>query len=216
MIKPGKVCSQLGNNTGETDIKVVKKYFRLTIVFNALKNSLNLCLSSSIPLSLFLIFEIRGVLSLKTCLEGGNLVRQIMHAPWCITGCSSNNFHQSHMQRTSMGGQQALFCGKIMEACEAKEHGHDLKQRHQVEGPIMQAKEWMREFGRCNLWSTWAQKSQSEDDHTRGKPSQGGHEATQAGRPRTAGLTYLSTPQCSSSAGKQLIQLSVCVLEFVV
>jgi hypothetical protein len=81
MIKPGKVCSQLGNNTGETDIKVVKKYFRLTIVFNALKNSLNLCLSSSIPLSLFLIFEIRGVLSLKTCLEGGNLVRQIMHAP---------------------------------------------------------------------------------------------------------------------------------------
>jgi hypothetical protein len=30
---------------------------------------------------LFLIFEIRGVLSLKTCLEGGNLVKQIMHAP---------------------------------------------------------------------------------------------------------------------------------------
>jgi hypothetical protein len=27
------------------------------------------------------IFEIRGVLSLKTCLEGGNLVKQIMHAP---------------------------------------------------------------------------------------------------------------------------------------
>jgi hypothetical protein len=26
-------------------------------------------------------FEIRGVLSLKTCLEGGNLVKQIMHAP---------------------------------------------------------------------------------------------------------------------------------------
>jgi hypothetical protein len=26
-------------------------------------------------------FKIRGVLSLKTCLEGGNLVKQIMHAP---------------------------------------------------------------------------------------------------------------------------------------
>jgi hypothetical protein len=32
-----------------------------------------------------------------------------------------------------------------MVACEvsgAREHGHDLKQEHQVEGPIMQAKEW--------------------------------------------------------------------------
>jgi hypothetical protein len=35
-----------------------------------------------------------------------------MHAPWRITGCSSNNFHQSHMQRTRMGWQQALFCKK--------------------------------------------------------------------------------------------------------
>jgi hypothetical protein len=83
MINPGKVCSQLmkANNTGETDIEVFRKYFRLTFVFNALKTSLNLCLSSFIALSLFLIFEIRGVLSLKTCLEGGNLVKQIMHAP---------------------------------------------------------------------------------------------------------------------------------------
>jgi hypothetical protein len=48
------------------------------------------------------------------------------------------------------GGSKALFCRKIMEVCEAKEHGHDSKQKHQVEGPIMQAKEWMREFGRCN------------------------------------------------------------------
>jgi hypothetical protein len=37
MIKPGKVFSQLmnANNTGETNIKVVGKYFRLTLVFNA-------------------------------------------------------------------------------------------------------------------------------------------------------------------------------------
>jgi hypothetical protein len=52
--------------------------------------------------------------------------------------------------RTSMGGQQALLYKKFMVACEAREHGHDSKQRHQVEGTIMQAKEWMREFGRCN------------------------------------------------------------------
>jgi hypothetical protein len=74
MIKPGKACSQLmeANDTGETKIKVVGKYFQLTFVFNALKTSLNLCLSSPIALKLFLIFEIR-VLSIKTCLEVGNL-----------------------------------------------------------------------------------------------------------------------------------------------
>jgi hypothetical protein len=55
MIKPGKVCSQLmkANNTGETNIKVVGKYFRLTFVFNALKTSLNLYL---IALILFFYF----------------------------------------------------------------------------------------------------------------------------------------------------------------
>jgi hypothetical protein len=109
-----------------------------------------------------------------------------------------------------------LFCRKFMEACEATEHRHDSKQRHQVEGPIMQAKEWMREFGRCNLWSTQAQKSQREDDHAGGKSSQGGPEAPQASRPRPVGLPYISTLQCSSLVGKQLSQLSVCVLEVVV
>jgi hypothetical protein len=46
-----------------------------------------------------------------------------------------------------------LLCMKFMVACEAsgaREHGHDSKQRHQVEGPIMQAKEWTRAFGQCN------------------------------------------------------------------
>jgi hypothetical protein len=69
------------NNTGETDINVVGKYFRLTFVFNGLKKSLNLCLSFPIALKIFLIFEIRGVISLKTCLEGVNLAKQIMHGP---------------------------------------------------------------------------------------------------------------------------------------
>jgi hypothetical protein len=53
------------NYTGETDINVVGKYFRLTFTFNYLKTSLNLCLSFSIALKIFLIFEIRGVLSLE-------------------------------------------------------------------------------------------------------------------------------------------------------
>jgi hypothetical protein len=109
-----------------------------------------------------------------------------------------------------------LFCRKIMEACEAKEHGHDSRQIYQVEGPIMQAKEWMRKFGRCNPWSTRAQRSQSEHECAGRNQSQGEHEATQAGRPRPAGLTLFKHPRCSSSAGKELIQLSACVLEFVV
>jgi hypothetical protein len=67
MIKPGKVCPQpmKANYTGETDINVVGIYFRLTFVINGLKISLNLCLSFSVALKIFLIFEIRRVLSLK-------------------------------------------------------------------------------------------------------------------------------------------------------
>jgi hypothetical protein len=67
MIKLGKVCSQpmKENYTGETDINVVGKYFRLTFVFKGLKTSLNLCLSFSIAMEIFLIFKIRGVLSHK-------------------------------------------------------------------------------------------------------------------------------------------------------
>jgi hypothetical protein len=67
MIKPGKVCSQpmKANYTGKTDINIVGKYFRLTLIYNGLKTSLNLCLSFSVALKIFLIFEIRGVLSLK-------------------------------------------------------------------------------------------------------------------------------------------------------
>jgi hypothetical protein len=30
---------------------------------------------------IILIFEIRGVLGIKTCIEGGNLVNLTMHAP---------------------------------------------------------------------------------------------------------------------------------------
>jgi hypothetical protein len=96
------------NNTGETNIKVVGNIFRLTFVFNALKPSLNLCLSSPIALDLFLIFEIRGVLSIKTCLEGGNLVK-LNHACTMIHhGMPLQHLLSNHMQSTSMGGQPRL------------------------------------------------------------------------------------------------------------
>ena len=48
------------------------------------------------------------------------------------------------------GAAKALFCRNLMEACEAREHGSDSKQINQVEGSIMQAKEWTRAFGRWN------------------------------------------------------------------
>jgi hypothetical protein len=67
MIKPGKVCSQpmKANYTGETDINVDRKYFRLTFVFNDLKTSLNLYLSSCMVLKNILIFELEECLTLN-------------------------------------------------------------------------------------------------------------------------------------------------------
>jgi hypothetical protein len=67
----------------------------------------------------------------------------------------------NHMQRTSMGAAKAWFCRNIMDACEAREHGSDSKQKHQVEGAIMQAKEWTRTFGRCNPMEHMVTKQQT-------------------------------------------------------
>jgi hypothetical protein len=39
-----------------------------------------------------------------------------------------------------MGAAKDLFCRNILEACEAREYGRESKQKHQVEGIIMQAK----------------------------------------------------------------------------
>jgi hypothetical protein len=49
-----------------------------------------------------------------------------------------------------------------MEACEAREHGGDSKKNHQVEGVIMQAKEWTRTFRWCNLMEHAVAKQQSK------------------------------------------------------
>jgi hypothetical protein len=67
MIKPGKACSQpiKTNYTGETNINVVGKHFRLTFNINGLKTSLKLCLSACMALKNILNFKIRGVLNLK-------------------------------------------------------------------------------------------------------------------------------------------------------
>jgi hypothetical protein len=114
---------------------------------------------------------------------------------------------EPHAKDKHGGGSKALFCRKIMEACEAKEHGHDSKQRHQVEGPIMQAKELMKEFGRCNLWSTRSQSHNAKMSVLEENWSREKQEATQVGRPRPAGLPLFKHPgallrqvSCSSSS----------------
>jgi hypothetical protein len=67
MIKPGEASSQLmeANNTDETNIKVVGNIFRLTFVFNALKTSLSLCLSSPIALIYICFLKLEECLALK-------------------------------------------------------------------------------------------------------------------------------------------------------
>jgi hypothetical protein len=60
-----------------------------------------------------------------------------------------------------------LFCRNIMEAFEAREHGGNSKQNHQVEGAITQAKEWTRTFGRCNLMEHADTKQQRKHECTR-------------------------------------------------
>jgi hypothetical protein len=75
-----------------------------------------------------------------------------------------------------------------MEACEAKEHGGDAKQKHQMEGPIMQAKEWTIEFGRCNSWSTWSQSIKVKMSVLEENRSREECRGPQAGRPRPVDL----------------------------
>jgi hypothetical protein len=103
-----------------------------------------------------------------------------------------------------------------MEACEAREHGSDSKKNHQVKGSIMQAKEWTRTFGRCNLVEHVVTKQQSKHECTGEEPSQEEQRGPQAGRPRLAGLPPLKAPRCPSSSGKPLAQFLVRVLELIV
>jgi hypothetical protein len=149
MIKPGKACSQpmKANYTGETDINV-RKYFWLTFVFNGLKTSLNLCLSSCMALkNIFKFQKLEECLTLNT-FKGGQS-SWIDHA--CTIGYHFISFHQVHMQRTSMVGSKHKLCRNFMVACKAsgaREHGRDSK--HEASsGRTNNARKWVDE-------SVWA------------------------------------------------------------
>jgi hypothetical protein len=155
-------------------------------------------------LSLSLFFGIRGVLSVKKCLKGGNLVSLTIHAPWCIMGCPSNIFYQTTCKGQAWGAAEALFCRNIMEACEAREHGGESKQNHQVEWAIMQAKEWTRTFGRCNPVKHAVTKQQSKHERTGEEPSQEEQRGPWAGLTRLAGLPPSKASLYPSSSSKSL------------
>jgi hypothetical protein len=83
------------------------------------------------------------------------------------TSCNAppTYFIKPHAKHKHEGAAKALFCRNIMDAYEAREHGGDSKRKHQVQGAIMQAKEWTRTFGRCT-------RSRSKHECTREEPSQ--------------------------------------------
>jgi hypothetical protein len=68
-----------------------------------------------------------------------------------------------------------------MEACEASEHGSDSKKNNQVEGSIMQAKEWTRAFWWCNPVEHAVTKQQSKHECAGENRSWEEQQTTQAG-----------------------------------
>jgi hypothetical protein len=127
-----------------------------------------------------------------------------MHAP---LDTLSSTFIKSTCKGQAWWAASINFAG--ISWCHVKqvEQGSmDMTQsmKHQVEGPIMQEKEWTRAFGWCNSWSTRARKSQRRNDRAGRKPSQGrawGHpgRSAQAGRP----------PLQKEPPGSHLLQASI-------
>jgi hypothetical protein len=100
-----------------------------------------------------------------------------------------NIFYQTTCKGQAWGASKALFCRNIIDACEAREHGGDSKRKHQVEGAIMQAKEWTRTSGRCNPMEHAVTKQQR---------SMTALEKNRAKRRRELSLPSISLFVCSS------------------
>jgi hypothetical protein len=92
-------------------------------------------------------------------------------------------FHHTTCKGQAWGAAKAVFCRNLIEECEAREHGSDSKQNNQVEGSIMQEKEWTRAFGRCNPVEHAVTKEQSKLECTGENLSEVEKRGPQAGRP---------------------------------
>jgi hypothetical protein len=109
------------------------------------------------------------------------------------------SFIKPHAKDKHGGAAKALFCRNIMKACEAREHGSDSKRKHQVEGIIMQAKEWTRTFRRC----------------TRSRSKMSALEKNRAKRRREVSLPSNSLFLCSSLQSGTTLDLAIHLVCFV-
>jgi hypothetical protein len=130
-----------------------------------------------------------------------------MHAP---LDALSSTFIKTTCKGQAWVGSKHDFAGISWWHVKQVEQGSiDMTQRmkHQVEGPIMQEKEWTRAFGRRNSWSTRARKSRRRNDRAGGKWSPveaHGHpgRSAQAGR----------LPLQKEPPGSRLLQASIPLL----
>jgi hypothetical protein len=130
-----------------------------------------------------------------------------MHAP---LDTLSSTFIKSTCKGQAWVGSKHNFVGNSWwHVKQVEQESMDMTQsmKHQVEGPIMQEKEWTRAFGRCNSWSTRARKSWRRNARAGRKPSQGrarGHpgRSAQASRP----------PLQKEPPGSRLLQASIRLL----
>jgi hypothetical protein len=130
-----------------------------------------------------------------------------MHAP---LDTLLSTFIKSTCKGQAWVGRKHNFAGISWWHVKQVEQGSmDMTQRmkHQVEGQIMQEKEWTRAFGRCNSCSTRAGKSWRRNDRAGGKRGPGearGHpgRSAQAGRP----------PLHKEPPGSRLLQASFPLL----
>jgi hypothetical protein len=87
-------------------------------------------------------------------------------------GCPPTSFIKPHAKYKHGGQPRLCFAGISWRHVRQREHGSDSKRKHQVEGAIMQAKEWTRTFGRFNPVEHAVTKQQSKHECTREEPSQ--------------------------------------------
>jgi hypothetical protein len=85
-----------------------------------------------------------------------------MHAP---LGTLSSTFTKSTCKGQAWWAASINFVGiSWWHLKQVEQWSMDMTQsmKHQVEGPIMQEKEFTRAFGRCNSWSTQAESCRGE------------------------------------------------------
>jgi transposase len=142
-----------------------------------------------------------------------------MHAP---LDTLSSTFIKTTCKGQAWVGSKHIFAGISWWHVKQVEQGSmDMTQsmKHQVEGPIMQEKEWTRAFRRCNSWSTRARKSWRQNDRAGGKRSPGearGHPGRsaspikRASRLRLLQASFPLLPQfvCSSLCAQNLRRYS--------